>query len=83
MIDTVLVFHLKRRNQSKGEIAGAGEEMGESTGRVASRRVLSNPGGGPKMETSFEASGRMPGVEAPETGTYWSVVRLDGSLWCG
>ena len=58
-----------------------GEKIGESTGKVTSRRVLANPGGGPKMETSFEASGRVLGVEATETGTYWSVVRPDGSLF--
>jgi hypothetical protein len=33
------------------------------------------------METSFEASGRLLGVEGTETGTYWSVVRPDGSLF--
>ena len=52
-----------------------GEKIGESLGKVTSRRVLANPGGGPKMETSFEASGRLLGVEETETGTYWSVVR--------
>ena len=58
-----------------------GEKIGESTGKVTSRRVLANPGGGPKMETSFEATGRVLGVEATETGTHWSVVRPDGSLY--
>ena len=58
-----------------------GEKIGESLGKVTSRRVLANPCGGPKMETSFEASGRLLGVEETETGTYWSVVRPDGSLY--
>ena len=58
-----------------------GEKIGEASGKVTSRRVLANPGGGPKMETSFEASGRLLGVEGTETGTYWSVVRPDGSLF--
>ena len=58
-----------------------GEKIGESLGKVTSRRVLSNPGGGPKIETSFEVSGRLLGVEDTETGTYWSVVRPDGSLY--
>ena len=58
-----------------------GEKIGESLGKVTSRRVLPNPGGGPKMETSFEARGRLLGVEETETGTYWSVVRPDGSLF--
>ena len=58
-----------------------GENIAEGSGKVTSRRVLSNPSGGPKMETSFESSGRLLGVEAAETGTYWSVVRPDGSLF--
>jgi hypothetical protein len=58
-----------------------GEKIGEATGKVTSRRVLANPGGGPKMETTFEASARVLGAEATETGTYWSVVRPDGSLF--
>ena len=33
------------------------------------------------METSFEAGGRLLGVEVKETGTYWSVARPDGSLY--
>jgi len=58
-----------------------GEKIGEETGKVTSQRVLPNPGGGPKMETSFEAKLTLLGVEAAETGTYWSVVRPDGSLY--
>jgi hypothetical protein len=58
-----------------------GEKIGKSSGKVTSRRVLANPGGGPKMETSFEASGRLLGVEETEIGTYWSVVRPDGTLY--
>jgi hypothetical protein len=33
------------------------------------------------METSFEASGRLLDVEFAETGTYWSIVRAEGSLY--
>jgi hypothetical protein len=58
-----------------------GEKLGETSGKVTSRRVLANPGGGPKMETTFEASGRILGVEENEVGTYWSVVRPDGTLY--
>jgi hypothetical protein len=43
--------------------------------------VLPNPGGGPKMETSFQASSTLLGVKATDTGTYWSVVRPDGTLY--
>jgi hypothetical protein len=58
-----------------------GEKIGEASGKVTTRRVLANPGGGPKMETSFESAGKLLGVEATETGTYWSAVRPDGSLY--
>jgi len=58
-----------------------GDKIGEGTGKVTGRRVLPNPGGGPKMETSFEASGKLLGVEETETGTYSAVVRPDGSLF--
>ncbi|MBI2833321.1 MAG: hypothetical protein HYX76_02720 [Acidobacteria bacterium] len=58
-----------------------GDKIGESSGNVTSRRVLANPGGGPKMETTFEASGKLLGVEDKETGTYSSVVRPDGTLF--
>ena len=58
-----------------------GEKIGEGKGKVTARRVLPNPGGGPKMETSFESKGKLLGVEAKETGTYWSTVRPDGTLY--
>jgi len=58
-----------------------GEKIGEALGKVTARRVLPNPSGAPKMETSFEANGRLLGVEEHETGTYWSTVRPDGSLY--
>jgi hypothetical protein len=58
-----------------------GEKIGEESGKVTSQRVLPNPGGGPKMETSFQASSTLLGVKATDTGTYWSVVRPDGTLY--
>lgn len=58
-----------------------GERIGESSGKVTARRVLPNPGGGPMMETSFEATGKLLNVEERETGTYSSVVRPDGTLF--
>ena len=58
-----------------------GDKIGESEGKVTTRRVLANPGGGPKMETSFEAHGKLLGGENTEFGTYWSVIRPDGSLY--
>jgi hypothetical protein len=58
-----------------------GEKINEETGKVTSQRVLPNPGGGPKMETSFQASAKLLGVEATDTGTYSSLVRPDGTLY--
>lgn len=58
-----------------------GEKVGEGTGKVTTRRVLPNPGGPPKMETSFEANGRLLGTDERETGTYTAVLRPDGTLF--
>ena len=58
-----------------------GEKVSESTGKVTSRRVLPNSGSGPKVETSFEASGTLLGVAHQEWGTYWSELRADGTLY--
>jgi hypothetical protein len=58
-----------------------GEKIGEGKGKVTARRVLPNPGGGPKMETSFESKGKLLGVESKEMGTYASTVRPDGTLY--
>jgi hypothetical protein len=58
-----------------------GEKVGEGTGKVTSQRVLPNPGGAPKMETSFQGNGTLLGVADTETGTYVAVARPDGSLF--
>jgi hypothetical protein len=58
-----------------------GEKLGGEAGKVTSQRVLPNPGGGPKMETSFQAQGTLLGVNTTSTVTYWSVVRPDGTLY--
>jgi len=58
-----------------------GGKIGETSGKVTSPRVFPNPGGGPKMETSFQAKGSLLGTDVTETGTYCSVVRPDGTLY--
>lgn len=58
-----------------------GDKIGETSGKVTIQRVLPNPGGVPKTETSFQASGKVLGVEETETGTYTSVLRPDGTLY--
>lgn len=58
-----------------------GEKIGEESGKVTSQRVLPNPDGGPKMETSFQTSITLLGAKATNRCTYWSVVRPDGTLY--
>src|SRR5437667_12054186 len=58
-----------------------GDKIGDGSGKITSQRVLANPGGGPKMESSFQANGSLLGVKFRETGTYWTVVRPDGTLF--
>jgi hypothetical protein len=58
-----------------------GDKVYEVAGNVISKRVLPNPGGGPKMEVSFEASGKLLGVDIKDTGTYWAALRPDGTLY--
>jgi hypothetical protein len=58
-----------------------GEKIGGAAGKVTSQRVLPNPSGGPKMETSFQSKGTLLGTDITETGTYWSIVRPDGTLY--
>jgi hypothetical protein len=58
-----------------------GEKIGSESGKMTSHRVLSNPGGGPKMETSFQATGALLGVSHTTTATYCAVVRGDGTLY--
>ena len=58
-----------------------GEKVGEESGKVTGQRVLPSDGGGPKVETSFQASGRLLGVESTNMGTYHSVVRPDGTVY--
>ena len=58
-----------------------GEKIGETSGKITSQRILPNLGGGPKMETSFQANGSILGTNVKETGTYWTIVRPDGTLY--
>ena len=58
-----------------------GDKIGTELGKVISQRVLANPGGGPKMETSFRATGTILGVNETVTATYSAVMRPDGTLY--
>jgi hypothetical protein len=58
-----------------------GDKISEEKGKVTSRRVLPNPGGGPKMETTVQTDATLLGVKATNTVTYWAEVRPDGTLY--
>lgn len=58
-----------------------GEMIGELRGKVTGNRVLPSGGQAPKVETSFQESGKILGVEATDMGTYWSAVRAGGGLY--
>lgn len=58
-----------------------GEKLGASAGKVTTRRILRDGAIGAKVETTFEASGKLLGVPFSEHGTYWSVLRPDGTLY--
>jgi hypothetical protein len=58
-----------------------GEMLGEERGQVTGTRVLSAEGDAPKVEVSFQASGRILGVDTADMGTYCSILRPDGTLF--
>jgi hypothetical protein len=58
-----------------------GEKLGEFHGKITGQRVLPAVEGRPTLETSFEISGTILGLNATMMGTYWSTVRSDGSLY--
>ena len=57
-----------------------GKQIGAEKGKVISRRVLSVDGA-PKVEVSFQSTGKLLGVETRGTVTYWAGVRPDGTLY--
>jgi hypothetical protein len=71
------------KRKFNGETVVLGDKIGGTSGKIISQRVLPNLGGGPKMETSFQANGSILGTNVKETGTYVSVsvVRPDGTLY--
>ena len=57
-----------------------GDKLGEEHGMTIGVRVL--PGeGGPRMETTFRAQGRLLGIETTDLGTYAAVMRPDGTIY--
>ena len=57
-----------------------GEKIGEVSGRVTGQRVLPSAGR-PRVETTFETTGALYGRDVVFTGTYWSEVRPDGTVY--
>ena len=58
-----------------------GDLIAEEQGRIVLRRVLPSDGQAPKVEVSFEASGKLLGSDVTNLGTYWSVVQSSGALY--
>ena len=57
-----------------------GEQIGEESGKVMVRRVVSVDGG-TKVEVTVQSTGKFLGVEARSNVTYWAGIRPDGSLY--
>ena len=57
-----------------------GEKIVEEKGKVTSTRVLDSVPQ-PRVETTFEAQGKILGIEHRTIGTYWSVVQESGSMY--
>ena len=57
-----------------------GEQIGEERGKITGMRVLPSEGQGPRVEASFQASGKMLGLETTDIGTYHSTLMPNGTL---
>jgi hypothetical protein len=58
-----------------------GEQLGESSGKVTVTRVLPSDGPTPKLEVSYQGSGKLLGIDMNDCCTYWSTVRAGGVLY--
>lgn len=58
-----------------------GEQIGEERGKITGTRVMPPGPERAKVEVSFQASGKILGMEHTSMGTYASVVRRDGTLF--
>ncbi|MBI4336391.1 MAG: hypothetical protein HY683_00980 [Chloroflexi bacterium] len=59
-----------------------GDKIAEETGKITGVRVLPGEGGRyVKIEISFQAAGKLLGVNASDTGTYVAYERLPGVLY--
>jgi hypothetical protein len=56
------------------EVVMLGEQLGEERGKITGHRVLRSGGGGPRVEVTFQATGKLSGSECSDIGTYWSAM---------
>jgi hypothetical protein len=57
-----------------------GEQIGEETGKVMVRRVISVDGA-TKVEVTAQSTGKLLGIEMRSNVTYCAEIRQDGSLY--
>jgi hypothetical protein len=58
-----------------------GDVIHEVTDNKVGWRVLPPDGQGPRMEISYQGTGKLLGVETVETGTYTAVARPNGTFF--
>ena len=57
-----------------------GDQVGDLSGRITGQRVLPAEGEGVRVETSFEGTGSLLGVQNNGMGTYIGIMRADGTI---
>jgi hypothetical protein len=72
---------VKIRKSKKRRFTMLGEQIGEERGKITTTRVMPNGGDRARVEVSFQASGKILGLEHTDMGTYMSTVRPDGTLF--
>ena len=58
-----------------------GDKLGRASGKVVAQRVLREGTTGIKLETTIDTHGKLLGVDIHERGTYFAVMRPDGTLY--
>jgi hypothetical protein len=58
-----------------------GEQISENVGKIIGRRVIQTDGEMPRVEVSFETEGKLLGQDARTLGTYYTIIRPDGSMY--
>ncbi len=58
-----------------------GEQLGEERGKITGRRVIRSGAGGPRVEVTFEAAGKVAGRDGRDIGTYWAAMRPGGFFY--